>query len=79
MKTRINPITGREEYWNEPKGLPGIWMERGWCQRCKPFHRCMGFATLSDDEWQSIENIIDEANHPPLSAELPELKKCPVY
>ena len=29
MKTRINPKTGREEYWNQPEGLPGIWMERG--------------------------------------------------
>ena len=26
MKTRINPKTGREEFWNQPEGLPGIWM-----------------------------------------------------
>ena len=25
MKTRINSKTGREEYWNQPEGLHGIW------------------------------------------------------
>ena len=37
MKTRINPETGKEEYWNQPPGLPGIWMTRGFCDRCQPF------------------------------------------
>ena len=62
MKTRINPVTGREEYWNEPPGLPGIWMTRGLCDRCYPFNKCLGFMNLSDEEWKSIEDIIDESN-----------------
>lgn len=63
MKTRINPVTGREEYWNEPPGLPGIWMPRGFCDRCHPFNKCLGLANLSNEEWKSVENLIDETNN----------------
>jgi len=35
MKTSINPETGKEEFWNQPEGLPVIWMTRGCCIRCK--------------------------------------------
>ena len=38
MKTRINHETGKEEYWNQPPGLPGIWMTRGFCDRCQPLY-----------------------------------------
>ena len=81
MKTRINPKTGREEYWNQPEGLPGIWMERGFCQRCKPFNKCMGFLDLTDEEWESVEDLITQTNNllkienePSLS----NLKKCTI-
>jgi hypothetical protein len=63
MKTRINPKTGREEYWNEPPGLPGIWMTRGFCDRCYPFNKCLGLMNLSDKEWKSIEDLIVETNN----------------
>jgi hypothetical protein len=63
MKTRINPKTGREEYWNEPPGLPGIWMTRGFCDRCYPFNKCLGLLNLSDEEWKSIEDLIVETKN----------------
>ena len=63
MKTRINPVTGREEYWNEPPGLPGLWIPRGFCDRCHPFNQCLGLMNLSDDEWKSVENLIDETKN----------------
>jgi hypothetical protein len=62
MKTRINPETGKEEYWNQPPGLPGIWMTRGFCDRCQPFYTCLGLIDLSDSEWQSVENLMAETN-----------------
>ncbi len=62
MKTRINPETGKEEYWNQPPGLPGIWMTRGFCDRCQPFYTCLGLIALSDAEWQSVENLMAETN-----------------
>lgn len=62
MKTRINPETGKEEYWNQPPGLPGIWMTRGFCGRCQPFYTCLGLIDLSDAEWQSVENLMAETN-----------------
>lgn len=63
MTTRINPVTGREEYWNEPPGLPGLWIPRGFCDRCHPFNKCLGLLNLSDDEWKSVENLIDETKN----------------
>ena len=81
MKTRINPKKGREEYWNQPEGLPGIWLKRGFCQRCKPFNKCMGFLDLTDAEWKNVEDLISETNNllkienePSLS----NLKKCSI-
>ncbi len=62
MKTRINPITGKEEYWNQPPGLPGIWMTRGYCDRCSPFLECLGFYALNEEEWQEVENLVSETN-----------------
>ena len=62
MKTRINPETGKEEYWNQPPGLPGIWMTRGFCDPCQPFYSCLGLIALSDAEWQSVENLMAETN-----------------
>ena len=62
MKTRVNPKTGREEYWNQPPGLPGLWIPRGFCDRCHPFNQCLGLMELSDNEWKSVENLIDETN-----------------
>jgi hypothetical protein len=62
MKTRKNPLTGKEEYWNQPPGLPGIWMTRGYCDRCSPFLECLGFDVLSEEEWQEVENLVAETN-----------------
>jgi hypothetical protein len=62
MKTRKNPLTGKEEYWNQPPGLPGIWMTRGYCDRCSPFLECLGFDALSEEEWQEVENLVAETN-----------------
>ena len=55
---RINAETGREEFWNQPAGLPGIWMTRGYCVRCEQFNQCLGLLDLSDAEWSKIENLI---------------------
>jgi hypothetical protein len=81
MITRVNTNTGREEYWNQPEGLPGNWMERGFCQRCKTFNKCMGLLDLTDAEWKSVEDLIRETNdllkienEPSLS----NLKKCTI-
>jgi hypothetical protein len=80
MKTRINPVTGREEYWNEPPGLPGIWMTRGFCDRCYPFNKCLGFMNLSDKEWNDLENKVDELVNDRAKLESviveKQLKKC---
>ena len=81
MKTRINPKTGREEFWNQPEGLPGIWMTRGHCDRCEPFNKCMGFLNLTDAEWKSVENLISETNDfvsLEKSPNLSKLKKCSI-
>ena len=81
MKTRINPETGREEFWNQPEGLPGIWMTRGFCVRCKSFNKCMGFLELSDAEWKSVEDLIGETNdflNLEKSPNIPKLKKCSI-
>ena len=75
MITRINPETGREEFWNQPKGLPGIWMTRGFCDRCKSFNKCMGLLNLSDVEWKTIEDFIDEMNENQISEVLFDLNK----
>ncbi len=81
MITRINANTGREEFWNQPEGYPGIWMTRGFCDRCHPFNKCMGLLELTDEEWESMENLISETNDI-LSLEkspnLSKLKKCSV-
>lgn len=81
MKTRINPKTGREEFWNQPEGLPGIWMTRGFCDRCLSFNKCMGFLELSDAEWKNVEDLISETNdlaNLEKSPNIPKLKKCSI-
>ena len=82
MKTRINPKTGREEFWNEPLGLPGIWMTRGFCDRCYPFNKCLGLMELSENEWNNLENMVDELVNNPSKLEgvfdNRQLKKCSV-
>ena len=60
---RINDETGREEFWNQPAGLPGIWMTRGYCVRCEQFNQCLGLLDLSEAEWSEIENLISQTNN----------------
>ena len=81
MKTRINPKTGREEFWNQTEGLPGIWMTRGFCDRCLSFNKCMGFLELSDAEWKNVEDLISETNdlvNLEKSPNVSKLKKCSI-
>jgi hypothetical protein len=59
---RINAESGREEFWNQPEGLLGIWMTRGFCDRCEQFNQCLGLQDLSDSELAKIENLIPQAN-----------------
>ena len=59
---RINAESGREEFWNQPAGLPGIWMTRGFCDRCEQFNQCLGLQDLSESEWANIQNLIPQAN-----------------
>lgn len=51
---RMNPKTGKMEHWNQPEGLPGIWTEPGFCDRCKPYGQCIGLTDISEDEWKTI-------------------------
>jgi len=55
IKTRINPKTKKEEIWVQPEGLPGIWSERGFCDRCKPFNDCLGLREIDDRDWAQME------------------------
>lgn len=64
MKTRFNPVTGQEEFWNEPPGLPGVWMPRGLCARCKPFQHCLGLMELTDEAWKGLEQYITSITDP---------------
>jgi hypothetical protein len=57
---RICPKTGRLENWVQPDGLPGIWLEPGFCDRCKPFNDCRGFSKIPDNEWESISEELGE-------------------
>ena len=59
---RINPKTGKLENWVQPDGLPGIWLEPGFCDRCKPYNNCHGFSKIPNDEWESILRELGE-NH----------------
>ena len=60
---RINPKTGKLENWVQPDGLPGIWLEPGFCDRCKPYNNCHGFSKIPDDEWESILLELGENNN----------------
>ena len=60
---RINDKSGREEVWVQPPGLPGIWIQNGYCVRCEQFNQCLGLQDLSESEWSNIENLITETNN----------------
>ena len=47
----------------QPEGLPGIWMEPGFCDRCKPFNECLGLRNMEDKEWASAEDLITQATN----------------
>lgn len=55
IKTRINPKTKKEEIWVQPYSLPGIWMQRGYCDRCEPFNDCLGLMEIDDRDWAQME------------------------
>jgi hypothetical protein len=57
---RINEKTGQEEWWNQPKGLPGIWIPTGPCDRCLPFNKCLGLGALNKKEWSIVEDFMEE-------------------
>jgi hypothetical protein len=52
---RYNTVTGRKEFYIEPKGLPGYWTALGLCDRCYKYNKCLGLAKLSAEEWQEFE------------------------
>lgn len=58
IEKRIDPVTGREQLWVKPDGLPGLWVTRGYCDRCDPYKECLGFLSLSDEEWAIVEVLI---------------------
>jgi hypothetical protein len=53
-KSRINPATGRVEYWNQPAGLQGIWVEPGFCNRCQPYKKCFGLSVIEEEDWRAL-------------------------
>ena len=63
-QTRLDPETGREQIWVKPEGLPGIWITRGFCDRCEVYKECLGLLSLTDLEWKEVENLISEAHEP---------------
>lgn len=76
---RTNPITGEVEHWIQPKGLPGIWKPIGFCDRCQTFKECLGLVTLTDQEWEELENFIVASNNAYdvfKEIESKDLKKC---
>lgn len=76
---RINAESGREEVWVQPAGLPGIWIENGYCVRCEQFNQCLGLQDLSESEWSKIENLITQTNNLLLVKEVikeKDLKTC---
>ena len=64
---RISPKTGKLEHWNQPEGLPGIWSEPGFCERCKPYGQCIGLTDIPEDEWKTlIDELGENINLDPL-------------
>ena len=57
IEYRTNPVTGKEEFWNQPQGLPGV------CDRCKPLNECLGLINLEEQEWESVENLITQTTN----------------
>ena len=60
-KSRVNPTTGQLEYWSQPPGLPGIWLAPGFCSRCQPYKKCLGFAAISEEDWEKLSHLQHEA------------------
>jgi len=58
MKKRINPKTQKEQIWLQPKGKPGIWVDRGFCLRCKPFGECLGLIEMDESDWNELKRKI---------------------
>ena len=52
---RFNEKTGRKEFYIEPEGLPGYWTALGLCDRCYKYNKCLGLASLKEDEWHEYE------------------------
>jgi hypothetical protein len=69
-KTRINPETGRIETWLQPAGLPGIWIEPGFCSRCDSFNECLGLMKLNDGDWEEVKSLIESVKLPVQVAEV---------
>ncbi len=62
IQTRLDPKTGREQIWVKPEGLPGLWVTRGFCDRCAAYRECLGLLSLTDSEWKDLEELISETN-----------------
>jgi hypothetical protein len=69
-KTRINSETGRIESWIQPPGLPGMWIEPGFCARCDSFNECLGLMKLNDEDWDEVKSLIESVKTPVQVAEV---------
>ncbi len=58
---RINSITGKLEREINPEGLPAIWVT-ALCPRCEKFKECLGFKTLTEEEWNNVESFVLNLN-----------------
>lgn len=58
-ESKIDPKTGKTLYKVQPDGLPAIWVEDGHCERCEPFGKCLGFQTLSNEDWRDLQTILN--------------------
>ena len=80
MERRINPKTGRTEIKLQPPGLPAIWVDEGYCERCEPYGECLGLMELSNEEWETAQQLIIETQKDNVHQELSQagfnLKPC---
>lgn len=59
---RVNPETARVQVRIQPAGLPAIWVDEGFCERCKPFGGCLGLNELTDTDWQVALDLLKAVN-----------------
>ncbi len=80
MERRIHPVTKRVQVKIEPEGLPAIWVDEGYCERCEPYGECLGLMELTEKEWEAAKALIKEVEKKEVTSELTNagysVKKC---